>query len=299
MGLFDVVLLTDSRYVDPVSPGKYVQNILDEDQIVRESLEGKGLKVCRKDWADPEFDWGSTRSVLFRTNWDYFDRFEEFSKWLISTSLKAKFINTADLVNWNVNKQYLAYLAGKDIPIVPTRYITRGTRLSLEQLHALTGWKETVIKPTVGGAARHTYSITHENLHAVSNKLEKLMKEEDFMLQPFQYSILEKGEISLMIFGDQFSHSVLKKAKEGDFRVQDDHGGTVHNYKASEEEITFALKAVEACPEKPAYARVDMVRDNDGELAVSELELIEPELWFRYKPSAAMLLADEVIERLN
>lgn len=125
------------------------------------------------------------------------------------------------------------------------------------------------------------------------------MKEEDFMLQPFQYSILEKGEISLMIFGDQFSHSVLKKAKEGDFRVQDDHGGTVHNYKASEEEITFALKAVEACPEKPAYARVDMVRDNDGELAVSELELIEPELWFRYKPSAAMLLADEVIERLN
>ncbi len=56
MGLFDVVLLTDSRYVDPVSPGKYVQNILDEDQIVRESLEGKGLKVNRKDWADPEFD---------------------------------------------------------------------------------------------------------------------------------------------------------------------------------------------------------------------------------------------------
>jgi glutathione synthase/RimK-type ligase-like ATP-grasp enzyme len=101
-----------------------------------------------------------------------------------------------------------------------------------------------------------------------------------------------------MFFGEEYSHAVLKKAKEGDFRVQDDYGGTVHKYVASEKEVEFAYEAIKACPEKPAYARVDMIEDNDGELAVSELELIEPELWFRFRPEAADLLAEEVISRL-
>ncbi len=77
-----------------------------------------------------------------------------------------------------------------------------------------------------------------------------------------------------------------------------DFGGTVHHHEASDDEIEFALKAVEACPELPAYARVDIIRDNDGELAVSELELVEPELWFRLKPEAAGLLADEAERRI-
>ena len=91
----------------------------------------------------------------------------------------------------------------------------------------------------------------------------------------------------------------LKKAKEGDFRVQDDFGGTVHDYDPTENEIRFAEAAVKACPELPIYARVDIFEDNDGNIALSELELIEPELWFRnYKP-AALALAKGVKERLT
>jgi hypothetical protein len=90
----------------------------------------------------------------------------------------------------------------------------------------------------------------------------------------------------------------LKRAKEGDFRVQDDFGGTVHKYQPSESEIEFARNALFACPELPAYARVDIVLDNDGYLAVAELELVEPELWFRLHPESAVLLAEEVHKRL-
>ena len=39
----------------------------------------------------------------------------------------------------------------------------------------------------------------------------------------------------------------------------------------------------------PAYARVDVIWNNKSELVVSELELIEPELWFRLNPHAAIL----------
>jgi hypothetical protein len=38
-----------------------------------------------------------------------------------------------------------------------------------------------------------------------------------------------------------------------------------------------------------------MVRDNDGRLAVMELELIEPELWLRLHPAAAEAFAAGVV----
>ncbi|MDR9419860.1 RimK family alpha-L-glutamate ligase [Gracilimonas sp.] len=299
MKSYDITLLTESRYVSPANPNQYVRNLLKEDRLVKEALEAKGLKVCRKDWADEEFDWSKTRNILFRTNWDYFDRYEEFTEWLQSVSLKTNFINSIELVSWNSDKHYLADLSKKGIRIISTRYLPLNSHLDIEELKNLTGWENMVIKPTVGGAGRHTYKITPKNIGEMSMKLAPLMKREDFMIQPFQYSVAEVGEVSMMIFGNEFSHAVLKKAKPGDFRVQDDHGGTVHHYEPTQEEIEFALSAVEACPSLPAYARVDIIRDNDGVLAVSELEIIEPELWFRFKPEAAPLLADQVLKSIN
>lgn len=295
---YDVVILTESRYTNPSSPGEYVQNILKEDGIVLDTLQKRGLTVTRIDWADPVFDWNTTRAALFRTTWDYFDRLPEFSKWLEITSPQTRLINSPELVNWNIDKHYLDYLGGKGVRVVPTRYLDRGSSLSIHKLHHITGWEDTVIKPTVGGASRYTYRIQPGNINIISNKISPAMKEEDFMLQPFQYSIFETGEWSYVFFGGNFTHAVQKKARSGDFRVQDDFGGTVHHYKPTQQEIDFALSVVAACPEMPAYARVDIVIDNDGKLALSELELIEPELWFRLNPAAADLLVDEIIKRL-
>ena len=267
--------------------------------MVKQALEAEGLKVGRKDWADKEFDWEQTDYVLFRTNWDYFDRYDEFNRWLEKTSEHTQFINSIDLVKWNSNKKYLSDLHSKGIQIIPTRYLPRTTHLKLDELLKLTGWTDAVIKPTVGGAGRHTYRIDAKNIDEVAKKLTPWMEKEDFMLQPFQYSVPEYGEVSLMIFGETYTHAVLKKAKKGDFRVQDDYGGTVHFYEPEEDEISLALDAVKACPEPPVYARIDLIRDNDGKLAVSELELIEPELWFRFNPDAASFLAEQIIQRLR
>ncbi|MBO6631975.1 MAG: hypothetical protein JJ936_10545, partial [Psychroserpens sp.] len=62
--------------------------------------------------------------------------------------------------------------------------------------------------------------------------------------------------------------------------------------------IQFAEAAVKACPELPIYARVDIFEDNEGSIALSELELIEPELWFRNHKQAALVLADGIKARL-
>jgi glutathione synthase/RimK-type ligase-like ATP-grasp enzyme len=87
-------------------------------------------------------------------------------------------------------------------------------------------------------------------------------------------------------------------AKPGDFRVQDDHGGTVHEYQPTQEQIALAERAVAACRPRPVYGRVDLIRDNDGRLAVMELELIEPELWLRFHPPAAEAFADGIVSFL-
>ena len=49
--------------------------------------------------------------------------------------------------------------------------------------------------------------------------------------------------------------------------------------------------ALAAAPTKAAYARVDMVRDNDGKLAIIELELIEPALWLQHAPDGGASFA--------
>jgi hypothetical protein len=102
-----------------------------------------------------------------------------------------------------------------------------------------------------------------------------------------------------MVIGGRFTHAVCKKARRGDFRVQDDHGGTVVEHDATSEEIDFAEAAVAACSPLPVYGRVDAVRDNDGQLALMELELIEPELFFRLHPPAADALAEAIVAYLT
>lgn len=298
MKSFDVVVLTDARWVNLKEIDMYTRNVLTEDKLVVDALENKGLRVERKAWDDPYFDWSATESVLFRTTWDYFDRFHEFSRWLNKTSKETRSFNSEKLIRWNLDKHYLLDLHENQVHITPTYFIEKGEKIRLIEILKYTGWYDAVLKHCISGAARHTYKISKENVQQYEPILEELLKQEAMMLQPFQYNIVQEGEYSLIIINGKYTHAILKKAKPGDFRVQDDFGGSVHNYTPSSVEIEFAENAVKNCIEPPLYARVDMFTDNEGILTVSELELIEPELWFRYHPDAAKELAIAISENL-
>jgi len=288
---FDVVILTDKRYVNPEEKTPYVLNVLLEDELVQKALEKQGLRCTRQAWDNPIFDWSSTRVALFRTTWDYFDRYNEFSRWLDMVSRQTQLINSGNLIRWNVDKHYLADLHNAGINIAPTLFIPIGSTQSLATLHHSQDWSHTVLKPVVSGGGRHTYQLRQDELASFEATFQSLILSESYMLQPFQKNIVTQGELSLIIIDGQYTHAVKKIAKTGDFRVQDDFGGTVHPHASSDAEIAFAEKAVAACLETPVYARVDMFYDNQDQLALAELELIEPELWFRVCPSAADRLA--------
>jgi len=292
--MYDVVILTDHRYVNPKTTNWYIDQVLLEDKLVQTALEKKGLKVIKKDWADPNFDWTTTKYAIFRTTWDYFERFNEFFSWLEKTKHKTTFINSAEIINWNIDKHYLQDLSQNGINIAPTLFIEKGKKITLKQLFDKTNWTEAVIKPAVSGAARNTYRINPVNCKEKESIFKELIQSECMLFQEFLTNITREGEISLIMIVGKYTHAVKKIAKKGDFRVQDDHGGIVKKYEATSEEIKFAKKCIENCPFSPIYARVDIVYDNNNQLSLSELELIEPELWFRNNIKSVEILADEI-----
>lgn len=294
--MYDVIILTDNRYVNPKEVDIYIQNVLDEDNFVKNALENLGLKVGRLSWDDTNFDWCSTKYIIFRSTWDYFDRYSEFSVWLNKVSKQTKLLNSEAIIRWNIDKHYLLDLQKNGVHICESYFVEKGETKSLQELVNQLQLSEFVLKPCISGGARHTYKINSENIHQHEGIFKELITKEAMILQPFQHNIVTKGEISYMVMNGKFTHAILKIAKKGDFRVQDDFGGSVHNYTPTQEEIHFAENTVKACKEMPIYARVDAFTDNNGKLALAELELIEPELWFRNHPKAAEELAKGILQ---
>lgn len=290
----DITLLTCRAYYKPDNVTPYIQNILLEQELLKSAFEAQGLKVDITYWDNPSYEWQQTKSVIFRTVWDYFERFNEFWEWLEQVKTKTRLINSYELIKWNIDKHYLRDLKNNDIQVVPTYFADRRNNISLQEIANLNDWKHIVIKPAISASAFNTYKITNDEIEQKEQLFHELLQTHDMLVQPFFPTISELGEASLMVFGGKFTHAILKKAKAGDFRVQDDFGGTVHDYNPTQEEIKFAEKVFQSCTSLPIYGRVDIVWDSNKHIYLSELEIIEPELWIRNRPESANKIAEAV-----
>ena len=290
----DITLLTCQAYYKPGKITPYIQNILDEEQLLKAALENQGLTVDITYWNNPSYDWSKTRSLIFRTIWDYFERFDEFLLWLEEVRHKTQLINSYELVKWNIDKHYLKELSEKGIQIVPTYFAKKNSQINLVEIIESQQWNDVVIKPAISASAYKTFKILEETVNSNEKLFKDLLNQRDMLVQPFINTIEKFGEASLMVIDGKFTHAILKKAKPGDFRVQDDFGGTVHDYVPTKKEIEFAEMVIEKCKAKPLYGRVDIMWDNEKNVYLSELEIIEPELWLRNYPKSAESIAEAV-----
>ena len=116
------------------------------------------------------------------------------------------------------------------------------------------------------------------------------------IVQPLIEEIANTGEFSLMLFGGVYSHAVVKRPKSGDFRVQEYLGGVTLPCTAPPSgAIELARAALKAAPANAAYARVDIVPDDDGMLRIMELELVEPSLFLDHAPDGGVSFADAIV----
>ena len=115
-------------------------------------------------------------------------------------------------------------------------------------------------------------------------------------MQKFMETIATEGEWSLIFFAGEFNHAVVKKPRAGDFRVQNDFGGTSQLADPPPHVLASATRAVQSV-DLTIYARVDGVVDN-GQFHLMELELIEPMLFLADHPEAASRFAQAIASAL-
>ena len=121
------------------------------------------------------------------------------------------------------------------------------------------------------------------------------------LLQPYLDRVDEVGETSLIYFDGEFSHAIRKgpllKRREGPTtELFAKEAITARVPDAAE--ISVGALALQAIPfETPLYARVDLIRDRQGEPVLLELELIEPSLFFPLAVGSAEKFAAAVARR--
>ena len=121
-----------------------------------------------------------------------------------------------------------------------------------------------------------------------------LMLGTDFFYHAFLPEIATEGEWSLIFLGGVFSHAVLKRPAADGFLVQREHGGTSVPADPPPRLVDDAALALGAAPGRTLYARVDGVRRGDR-LVLLELELLEPDLFFRFGPAAPERFAEVLL----
>jgi glutathione synthase/RimK-type ligase-like ATP-grasp enzyme len=301
-----IALLTERRYsaASAAPEDWYFRNILKDDRILSDALAREGFRSERVDWSGPQVDWAAFDGALFRTTWDYVERIAPFRAWLQVADQATTLMNPRSIVEWSLDKHYLGALEARGVPTVPSRFLQRGWKASLAELMEEEGWEEAVVKPCISATAYMTFRITRDSAPSAEGALAGLRAGADFILQPFMPRITEEGEVTLVLVEGRVTHGVRKLPKAGDFRVQDDFGGTVHPHDPTSDEVEVAMAAVAASgvqpgTDTPLYARADLVRDGSGRPRIMELELIEPELWIRMNPSVADHLARGLRRRLQ
>lgn len=260
---------------------KSTQSHLEEDFQLSKFLETKGLIVTRAEWNDLQIDWKQFDVVILKSPWDYHDNFNSFILW-ISNLDKAgiKILNPFKTILWNSDKHYLQQIADDGLPVIESIFLQKGMTANLAGLLDKSLHKKLIIKPCISAGAKNTLLLTLDNVSSIQNDINGLLANESFLVQPFMEEILQ-GELSFIFFNGNFSHSILKLPKTGDFRVQSEHGGTVQKINAAIAHLQAASRYVEKYGKGTLYARVDGIISN-GTFVLMELELIEPYLFLSY-----------------
>ncbi|WP_238395635.1 ATP-grasp domain-containing protein [Pontibacter pudoricolor] len=261
------------------SLGNYTANADSEDERLYQFLKGKGLPVTWQVWDDANVDWSQFGALIIKSPWDYFDKIAAFYSWLDKVETAGcKVLNPVKTLRWNADKLYFKAMEAAGVTIVPTVWLEQGNTFNAQAAFEELGSEKIIVKPRVSGGAKNTFALTIDEAEAKTSEINQLLQHEPFLAQPFIEEIKTEGEWSFIFFGGNYSHTVLKTAKPGDFRVQHFFGGTIHTPTPPAALLATAQTIVDAFAKDCLYARVDGVTLNN-ELVLMELELIEPFLF--------------------
>jgi hypothetical protein len=286
-----------------------VPAITTDDRLLRDALVARGAEVDARPW-DARADWGSYHRIVLRSCWNFHHHPSEFLLWIneVNDNHDGSLRNSPALVEWSVDKRYLMDLDAGGVAIVPTIWVSPSegdAAPDLDALIAAQGWNEgAVVKPAISATAHQTWLVAPERAAEHQTRFEALLASSPsgVMVQPFLPEIRD-GEWSLVFLGGEFSHAVVKRPADGDFRVQNDFGGTVERREPEPwmvKDARAVLRAASTATNTEVtdilYARVDGI-SRDRKLLLMELEVIEPMLFFSHAPGAAARMAELIFSK--
>jgi len=257
-----------------------------DDRLLLPVLEEQGFDASVVQWDSEGTDWQRFDLCVLRSCWDYHLRIDEFLHWL--SRLEGRGVRTANpigTVRWNYHKRYLKELEQRGVTILPTLLVERYDTMEAREALRLTGWDEVVIKPCVSASGHRTHRLNLAGAAGFQPEFESMVRDSGALVQPFMREIESEGEWSFVFFGRTFSHAVVKKPREGEFRTQESFGGTFVRAVPAATQILQAEKVLSLVPGDLLYARVDML-EAGGAMLLVELELIEPFLFFGGSPGS-------------
>ena len=272
--------------------------IAPDDEPLAAALHAQGVTVTPIPWTEIDrFALDDAPPVVLRSTWDYHRSPAVFWSWLTAVGDSGRTVwNTPAIARSNIDKVYLEQLETRGVAIPKTRWLDRPDQATVRQVLADEEWDRAVLKPRIAATAYGTFLVTRES--ELSDGDLAPTRSSGALLQEFVPEIESHGEISAVYCDGVFSHAVSKRARAGDYRVQQDFGGSVEPMTPSPELLSFTDRVMSTVNGPTLYARVDVVESSRGPLLM-ELELIEPELYFRYVPTAATTFANAILRRLS
>ncbi len=249
----------------------------DEAPLLR-SLHDHGHEAAVIAWDDADSDLSHYDRCVLRATWNYYRDPDHFIQWLRKAATVTEVWHEPDIVSANIHKRYLLELAERGVPIVPTTLVPAGSHETTEILKSCE-WPEVVIKPAIGAGSWETHRARCDS-STTEQLLANAIATRDTLIQPFLTEVANGAEVNVIVIDGMITHAVRKAPRW--------HDGTEAVTAAPLEprHREFAASVLSAVDHNLRYARIDMVEMRDGTLRLSELELIEPSLFFDHSPVA-------------
>ena len=274
----------------------------DDWPLVRAALAEIGIDAVPVVWSDPSADWSSFDLIVASGAWDSIHRVDEFLAWVAAREQgPTTTVNSPATLRWNLDKRYLRELEAAGVPIVPTSWLEPGGEVGVALPDG-----EIVVKPSISGGGHRTARYRPDEHEAARAHARDLVASgRTAMIQPYQASVDELGELGLVFLAGEFSHAIQKdpmiRRGVGPLDSLIDNQ-VVRAATATDGHIDLGQRAVaaaEALMGPTTYARVDIVEGADGRQALLELELLDPVLFFPEHPDAAATYARVLSARLG
>jgi glutathione synthase/RimK-type ligase-like ATP-grasp enzyme len=265
-----------------------------DDALAHKPLAELGWRVSPLSWKQTGIPWSDFDAVIIRSTWDYPDDVNLFLAVLEEINSASNLANAMNLVRWNLAKTYLRDLEHDGIGIVPTLWANEIDEASIDACHGRFESDEMVIKPAIGVNGVDAFRISRSQSDRDLSSIVERFQGRAHMVQRFMPCILTEGEYSLFFFNCDFSHAILKTPADSEFRSQEERGASIKAVEPEELLLARGRQVMETITPAPLYARIDFVRDDEGEFVVMELELIEPSLYLRMHPQAPARFAEAI-----